>query len=174
MFAPFTQNRYFCRLKFHSMRKTASIILFSALVLAALSGCSGYNKILKASDYNTKYSLAKTYYMEGRYTSCSSIRRSVWFTSAVLHRLRNQCICWLHATTRLRTICLHPSITWHATGRSQTVHILRTVSTGQARASSWIPRIRDLTRPAPQTQSCSCRDSWRHIPRVSTVLMLSR
>ena len=73
MFASFTQNRYFCRLKFHSMRKTASIILFSTLVLAALSGCSGYNKILKASDYNTKYSLAKTYYMEGRYTSCSSI-----------------------------------------------------------------------------------------------------
>ena len=55
------------------MRKTASIILISTLVLAALSGCSGYNKILKASDYNTKYSLAKTYFMEGRYTTCSSI-----------------------------------------------------------------------------------------------------
>ena len=55
------------------MRKTASIVLFSALVLVALSGCSGYNKILKASDYNTKYSLAKQYFMEGHYTSCSSI-----------------------------------------------------------------------------------------------------
>ena len=55
------------------MRKTASIILFSTLVLAVLSGCQGYNKILKASDYNTKYSLAKNYYMEGRFTSCSSI-----------------------------------------------------------------------------------------------------
>ena len=43
------------------------------LVLAVLSGCSGYNKILKASDYNTKYSLAKTYFMEGHYTTCSSI-----------------------------------------------------------------------------------------------------
>ena len=60
-------------MKFDSMRKTASIILISTLVLAALSGCSGYNKILKASDYNTKYSLAKTYFMEGRYTTCSSI-----------------------------------------------------------------------------------------------------
>ena len=60
-------------MKFHSMRKTASIILISTLVLAVLSGCSGYNKILKASDYNTKYSLAKTYFMEGRYTTCSSI-----------------------------------------------------------------------------------------------------
>ena len=59
MLAPFTQNWYFCRLKFYSMRKTASILLFSALVTAVLSGCSGYNKILKASDYNTKYSLAK-------------------------------------------------------------------------------------------------------------------
>jgi outer membrane protein assembly factor BamD len=38
-----------------------------------MSGCSGYNKILKASDYNTKYSLAKTYFAEGRYTTCSSI-----------------------------------------------------------------------------------------------------
>ena len=55
------------------MRKTASIILFSALVLAVMSGCSGYNKILKASDYNTKYSLAKKYFMEGHYTTCSSI-----------------------------------------------------------------------------------------------------
>ena len=47
--------------------------MFSALVLAMMSGCSGYNKILKASDYNTKYSLAKTYFLEGRYTTCSSI-----------------------------------------------------------------------------------------------------
>ena len=73
MFAPFVQNRYFCRLKFHSMRKTAFSVLFSVLVAAVLSGCSGYNKILKASDYNTKYSLAKSYFMEGRYTMCSSI-----------------------------------------------------------------------------------------------------
>ncbi|MBO4724403.1 MAG: outer membrane protein assembly factor BamD [Bacteroidaceae bacterium] len=55
------------------MRKTAPIVLFLALVLATMSGCSGYNKILKASDYNTKYSLAKTYFMEGRFTTCSSI-----------------------------------------------------------------------------------------------------
>ena len=73
MFAPFVQNRYFCRLKFHSMCKTAFSVLFSVLVAAVLSGCSGYNKILKASDYNTKYSLAKSYFMEGRYTMCSSI-----------------------------------------------------------------------------------------------------
>ena len=54
------------------MRKTALIISVSLLLLALLSGCSGYNKILKASDYNTKYSLAKIYFMEGHYTSCSS------------------------------------------------------------------------------------------------------
>ena len=55
------------------MRKTASIIPVLILVLAVMSGCTGYNKILKASDYNTKYSLAKVYFMEGHYTSCSSI-----------------------------------------------------------------------------------------------------
>jgi len=55
------------------MRKTISIVLFYLLALAVFSGCSGYNKIVKASDYNTKYSLAKTYFMEGHFTSCSSI-----------------------------------------------------------------------------------------------------
>ena len=55
------------------MRKTASIVLSLVLASAVLSGCSGYNKIMKASDYNTKYSLAKAYFMEGHYTTCSSI-----------------------------------------------------------------------------------------------------
>ena len=55
------------------MRKTASTVFSFVLVLAVLSGCSGYNKIMKASDYNTKYSLAKSYFMEGHYTTCSSI-----------------------------------------------------------------------------------------------------
>ena len=55
------------------MRKTALISALSLLCLALTSGCSGYNKILKASDYNTKYSLAKIYFMEGHYTTCSSI-----------------------------------------------------------------------------------------------------
>lgn len=49
------------------------IVLCISLPAFILSGCSGYNKILKASDYNTKYSLAKAYFMEGRFTSCSSI-----------------------------------------------------------------------------------------------------
>ena len=55
------------------MRKTASIFFSLMLALVMMTGCSGYYKILKASDYNTKYSLAKTYFLEGRYTSCSSI-----------------------------------------------------------------------------------------------------
>ena len=55
------------------MRRTVFTVVVSVLCLAIMSGCSGYNKILKASDYNTKYSLAKTYFAEGRYTSCSSI-----------------------------------------------------------------------------------------------------
>ena len=55
------------------MSKTALKIVILSLVAVVLSGCSGYNKIMKASDYNTKYSLAKTYFMEGHYTTCSSI-----------------------------------------------------------------------------------------------------
>ena len=55
------------------MQKTALKVIFSVLVMAVMTGCSGYNKIMKASDYNTKYSLAKSYFMEGHFTTCSSI-----------------------------------------------------------------------------------------------------
>ncbi|MBQ0095347.1 MAG: outer membrane protein assembly factor BamD [Bacteroidaceae bacterium] len=55
------------------MRKTALQISVLTLFLVVFSGCSGYNKIQKASDFNTKYSLAKAQYMEGRYTTCSSV-----------------------------------------------------------------------------------------------------
>ena len=55
------------------MSKTSLKIVILLLVAAVLTGCSGYNKIMKASDYNTKYSMAKQYFMEGHYTSCSSI-----------------------------------------------------------------------------------------------------
>ena len=55
------------------MGKTSLKIVILSLVAVVLTGCSGYNKIMKASDYNTKYSLAKQYFMEGHYTSCSSI-----------------------------------------------------------------------------------------------------
>ena len=55
------------------MSKTSLKIVILSLVAVVLTGCSGYNKIMKASDYNTKYSMAKQYFMEGHYTSCSSI-----------------------------------------------------------------------------------------------------
>lgn len=55
------------------MQKTALKVIFFVLVMAVMTGCSGYNKIMKASDYNTKYSLAKSYFMEGHFTTCSSI-----------------------------------------------------------------------------------------------------
>lgn len=55
------------------MSKTSLKIVILSLVTVVLTGCSGYNKIMKASDYNTKYSMAKQYFMEGHYTSCSSI-----------------------------------------------------------------------------------------------------
>lgn len=48
------------------------IALFCGLVLS-MTACSGYNKILKASDFNTKYSLAKELFAQGKYTTCSSV-----------------------------------------------------------------------------------------------------
>lgn len=38
-----------------------------------LSGCSGYNIVMKSADYANKYELAKTMYVEGRYSNASSI-----------------------------------------------------------------------------------------------------
>ncbi|MBP5348437.1 MAG: outer membrane protein assembly factor BamD [Bacteroidaceae bacterium] len=55
------------------MNKTALKIGILTVAVAVLTGCSGYNKILKASDYNTKYSLAKAQFAEGRFTTCSSV-----------------------------------------------------------------------------------------------------
>ena len=55
------------------MSKTALKIGILSLIAVLFTGCSGYNKIMKASDYNTKYSLAKAYFVEGHFTSCSSI-----------------------------------------------------------------------------------------------------
>ncbi|MBO7246813.1 MAG: outer membrane protein assembly factor BamD [Bacteroidaceae bacterium] len=48
-------------------------ILFLLLCTVIMGGCSGYNKIVKASDYQAKYNLAKTLFVEGKYTNCSSI-----------------------------------------------------------------------------------------------------
>ena len=55
------------------MSKTALKIGILSLIAVLFTGCSGYNKIMKASDYNTKYSMAKAYFVEGHFTSCSSI-----------------------------------------------------------------------------------------------------
>ena len=55
------------------MSKTALKIGILLLIVVLFTGCSGYNKIMKASDYNTKYSMAKAYFVEGHFTSCSSI-----------------------------------------------------------------------------------------------------
>ena len=60
-------------MKFVRMRRIALNIMVLMLAVAVLTGCSGYNKIVKASDYNTKYNLAKSLFLEGRFTTCSSV-----------------------------------------------------------------------------------------------------
>ena len=47
------------------MRKLLSITLISALVL---SSCNSYNKVLKSTDFDYKYEVAKECYMAGQYT----------------------------------------------------------------------------------------------------------
>lgn len=47
------------------MRKLLSITLFSVLIL---SSCSSYNQVLKTTDYDYKYEVAKECYIAGQYT----------------------------------------------------------------------------------------------------------
>lgn len=42
-------------------------------IILLLSGCSGYNAILKSSDYVSKYELGKSLYIEGRFANASSV-----------------------------------------------------------------------------------------------------
>ena len=66
------------------MRRGITLLITAVLAVVTLTGCGGYNKILKASDYGTKYSLAKNLYAEGRFTTCSSVLE--------------ECVVMLHGT----------------------------------------------------------------------------
>ena len=48
----------------------SGIIFLSALQLCS---CGGYNAIMKSSDYDAKYELAKTLYVEGKYSNASNV-----------------------------------------------------------------------------------------------------
>lgn len=51
-------------------KKNTIIALFAAL---ALSSCGQYNKVLKSTDYNYKYEMAKQYFAEGKYNRAVTI-----------------------------------------------------------------------------------------------------
>ncbi len=55
------------------MRKGLLHTVLVCLAALAVMSCSGYNKIAKASDYNTKFSLAKDLFAQGRYTTAGSL-----------------------------------------------------------------------------------------------------
>lgn len=55
------------------MRRLGLNISVFAVFLMLLSGCSGYNKILKTADYDYKYNLAKSLFLQGKFTSASTI-----------------------------------------------------------------------------------------------------
>lgn len=53
------------------MSRVISSVLVSVSLL--LTGCSGYNAILKSNDYDAKYELGKNLYIEGHYSNASSV-----------------------------------------------------------------------------------------------------
>ena len=52
------------------MKKNIIIALFAA---AILSSCGEYNKILKSTDYDYKYEVAKTYFAKGKYSRAAAL-----------------------------------------------------------------------------------------------------
>lgn len=61
---------------FPTMKKTAfkyQALLSLLMALTLLTGCSGYNKVLKSSDYDYRYEFAKALYIDGKYTNASSM-----------------------------------------------------------------------------------------------------
>lgn len=54
------------------MRRVAYLLVLVTSVLT-LSGCSGYNAVLKSTDYASKYELGKALYVEGRFSNASSV-----------------------------------------------------------------------------------------------------
>ncbi|MCQ2084123.1 MAG: outer membrane protein assembly factor BamD [Bacteroidaceae bacterium] len=55
------------------MRNSLTHIVIFCLTALMLTSCSGYNKIVKASDYTTKFGLAKDLFAQGSYTTCSAV-----------------------------------------------------------------------------------------------------
>ena len=55
------------------MRKSVLHTVLVCLVALTVVSCSGYNKIAKASDYNTKFSLAKDLFAQGRFTTAGTL-----------------------------------------------------------------------------------------------------
>ncbi|MCQ2058810.1 MAG: outer membrane protein assembly factor BamD [Bacteroidaceae bacterium] len=53
-------------------KHVVNIMIFSLLVLV-LTSCTGYNRILRSADHNYKYEMAKSLFVEGRYTAASSL-----------------------------------------------------------------------------------------------------
>lgn len=49
------------------------IILFCLALATLLSGCDGYNKLLKSSDYELKFKRANEYYAKGNYVRASQL-----------------------------------------------------------------------------------------------------
>ncbi len=55
------------------MNKSAQSFMILAVTILFMTGCSGYDKILKSSDYDYRYELAKTLFIQGKYSNASSI-----------------------------------------------------------------------------------------------------
>lgn len=55
------------------MNKSSLSALILAVFVSLMTGCSGYDKIMKATDYDYRYELAKTLYVQGKYSNAASI-----------------------------------------------------------------------------------------------------
>lgn len=64
---------YFCIHNLQQMGKNLVNIMIISLLSCFLTGCAGYNRILRSADHEYKYEMAKSLFIEGRNSTAASL-----------------------------------------------------------------------------------------------------
>ena len=91
------------------------VVFLLMMITVLLSSCGEYNKILKSTDYELKYSYAKKYFNAKQYSKSATLLDELVPIFKGTAMLKNLCICWRKVimdkkTTRLLRNTLIPII----------------------------------------------------------------
>lgn len=80
--------------------KNSFKISFIAIICAVLCSCNGYDKLLKSTDYDKKYTEAKRYYDEGKYRQAKDLFENLVVNDRKKERAEE--IAWLYGQSLLK------------------------------------------------------------------------